>query len=457
MRPVVAWTLLLVGCATPATPAQGPAAPATPSAQSAPASGPPPAVDALPTLQPGPPFGDEWCVTLDAIWSEELARKHLPAEAAVRTLLDASQCSTIVDARWPSGRVQMGVDCGDNTMQHFRIDVRERAVEDADIGGRVDINHRASKDELPETVLLIWDRDTPCLLSLGWAGSDVADNDRRARALAKDVATRLTPQRIARPRAELVYTAQDTSGDAARAALASWAEKKAAFDTIATLAPGYPRVARSDEFPELPKGNFFLLFAICRSRQGARLTDLLMQVYPPLPTDPRQDLSLVHYFNVDGLGLPLACPSNVTSARSLDASGSLCGKDEPNGNLVTWTALIDDSAAGGQALARVAAFLFSPDRHVLDAKTAVLERPLDGMVQGQYQPQTIRRYDKCRGTIGTTSGVAISCDVHVGDHPCLGRPDAWGISYSFSATQDQKLEMNVREGIREGTLCQAAE
>lgn len=429
--------------------APAPAAPA-PVAQQ------PAAAGAEGTFQLGPPFGHVWCLRENSFWSEELRRSHFPADATAEAGPANDSCSAAATVTWPSGMGVIVVACGEHVTGEQGRDLNAAVRDDPEVGARLTVEHYPDKKLGTVTMVVAWDRDTPCRALVKRYGPDAADNERRARMLTRDVLAKLTPQSIARPRAELVYTAEDTTGDAARAVLAGWAERKPAVDFVAPLAPGYPRIARSDEFPGLAKGKQFLLLGICRSEQGRRLQSLLMAVLPPRADDPKPLISTVHLHNVDGLGLPVACPAALTDEPATEFSGSTW-KDLPDGRVHGVIAAIDRSVAGGEVFARVASLLFSKDLRVLDIATVEVKRPLDDYEPGKPGSHPTLRYDNCGAALhSAASAYGMGCDLYRGDKPCLGQPHRWTHSETFLVRGDE-LKVESSEGTREGSMCRVPE
>src|SRR5690606_21650755 len=129
-------------------------------------------------------------------------------------------------------------------------------------------------------VLDIWDKDVPCDVSVTWSKQSPEVNRTQAYAMAKDLLAQLTPESIKRPRVDLVVTAEDKTGDKARAALARFADRANTVQHYAPLSPGFPKVIKSDDYPELEPGNYYLLFGICPGGSGQQMADVLDAALP---------------------------------------------------------------------------------------------------------------------------------------------------------------------------------
>jgi hypothetical protein len=56
--------------------------------------------------------------------------------------------------------------------------------------------------------------------------------------------------------------------DDAKLALFDWEERNARWGTLFVLAPGYPKIVRSDEYAEFNKGFFIVLLGLCPSKSS---------------------------------------------------------------------------------------------------------------------------------------------------------------------------------------------
>src|SRR5690606_26376692 len=160
------------------------------------------------------------------------------------------------------------------------------------------------------TLLQAWDVDVPCEVWVNWSGQSPEVNQSQAYALAKDLLAQLTPESIKRPRVDLVVTAEDKTGDKARAALARFQDRANTVQHYAPLSPGFPKVIKSDDYPELEPGNYYLLFGICPGGSGQQMADALNAALPPPYETIGVDL-LMSTQTVGGYGLPRACPDSM--------------------------------------------------------------------------------------------------------------------------------------------------
>lgn len=413
----------------------------------APASG-----STRPLLKNGPPWGEFWCTRAESFWSQELSQRFFPASAKAQIDYDLPECDPSVDISFGDAKASVSVHCGAGPLQH-KVQGKPSPFPSEGLG---QLYARVAKQN-GRWLIEGRDVDVPCEVVVSWQEPANPQAEAQATAFTKEVLKRLTPASIGRPRAEIVVTAVDESGARAKAELARWSARKPGVEAIMTLAPGYPRIARSEEFKGAPPGKHFLLLAVCPSKQGQNAAQVLQGVFPRPPPDPMTGYD-VELHNVDGQGLSNDCPPEVTAGSSPLGTTSMLVM-LPNDRVMTIASVQDDAATPGTPHNRFVAFLFSPEREVLDFKVGQVLKPVDLKQKGRFWPEATRRHDKCRAGVASdgTTRIGYSCEVYWSDYLCAGQKESWEVVHSFRATPEGKLTMTSSEGTRGGTLCKAPE
>lgn len=408
---------------------------------------------------PGSRFGDVWCLSQEAIYSSELVKRHVPEGFEVHGKPGVDDGDVVSDDCWRAVSARAGerlvawrVFCGDAYMGKrawYKPSRFDEAEPDERLGKGVTSWRRWDSSEI-----FAWDSDTPCLVTIGIQGFD--DNGLRAQALAKDLLRLLTPERISSPRAQYVVGAEDETGDRARAKLARWDQKRETVDGYAPLSEGYPKVVKSDDYPGLPPGKYYLLFGVCANNKGAELASALQAVEPlPLFVPIGGEDAWSRVYSVDGKGLTEACPPNLTGTPRSGGQGAgswywILG----DGKIITVGYVNSLNAAVGQPYSKAGVFLFDKDGSVLDSKVIVEDVPRPETKRGRYSSRATVTYGVCEAKMwyqSPTPRVGFFCESFWGDQKCSS-PGHRNVNYEF-AEEDGKLVVERQVLESNGASC----
>lgn len=259
----------------------------------------------------------------------------------------------------------------------------------------------------------------------------------------------LTPERIKAPRVAVVYAAVDATGEAARAALATFKERAATVQTYAPLHPGFPKIAKSDDYPGMEPGKYFLLFGICPGGWENEFRQALDAALPVAYDYDSQEY-LFKSTLVDGYGLQNSCPVTIShnDLGTMSASWML-----PEQRFLTATAINSfHVTTPGQIRFRAAAFLFLSKGQLLDTITVQEPYPSPEEFRDQYGQLVTRTYDDCRAILQPTESKSFSfgCHVNRDDQDCWEKPFT-GKTYSLSVSNDNKLSLESHTGTSGGS------
>lgn len=399
--------------------------------------------DKLQTYGYGPIEGPIWCIHNDRINARALLSKHLPPDVGL--FPDTSECSVSVTTTKSDPRAGVYVSCGEmffETLTAWKADNVVRPLPE--------VGERTFLQELSDHVSLqVWLTEPQCHVRVNWASSrGIAANRTIAIALAKDVIAALTPEALKVPRVDLIYTAEDTTGDAARAALERFKDRVSTVQTYAPLAPGYPRVARSEEFAGLPAGKQFLLFAICPGGWARTLEGAFGAALPP-PYDRAEAYIDFKHYTTDGLGLPRACPETGYP----DALSIQFAPWKVEGDRLLTAAIVNsyDVTTPGELRFRAAAFLYAKDGALLDTITVQEPYSAPQRTRGRYAAEVTKSYGKCKSLVqsGSVPKFTFGCEVEWEDQECSVKPFE-GKSYYIKVSDDHRLSLEVIPGTQSG-------
>lgn len=416
-------------------------------------------------FSPAPPWRNEWCVSHDTAWSKELQKKHIPPGSDFK--LETRGFS--VNCGWSTtgGALRLGIAAGLKFPNYGTMD-RSKARSQLGISKPVLIDAYDDK-----TGVQVWS-DTPPYHLFIWASElPEPERKRRAIALAKDMVEHLTVERLSKPMAEIVVVDRAKDGKAARRDLEEWPWLRAAFEHVAPLAPGFPRLAKGSEFRGDPgkspePDEEFLLLGVCQSGAGQLLANLGMHLWLNSKGDTDQEANpnrrKVEHLVVESDDLTVECPRVMEENQSLSPGA---GWKLPGGRLLSLgvTESPDEDSIGLHG----AAILWR-DGQVLDLSLFEMERPAELKdVQGRYQAYANRRRaGKCDMTHGysTEPGnvsmphetwLRYACPVEWTDLHCRTSPEHQAETIEFRVAEDDRIEFERKEEQFPGRGCVAPE
>lgn len=407
----------------------------------------------FPTPPPWPPV---WCVNGEGFWDAQLQAKHFP-DRPVMSPPNPRYCGWEVRGAWGAKQLSAGVQCGTGAAT-LLTSLRSKAALLSGYESPVYLNR------YPDGVSASsWTTDPPCYISVGANKIPPAQAEARVLALMQDLLVRVTSAAVSRPMAQLVVAASDKTGELARRALAAYPARKVALDAVAPLAAGFPRVARSDDFPGLPKGEQFLLLGVCPSGQGDELAQLAPLIVPnttPNKLEPPEEFAVPFPYVVDATGLSANCASGLEGpalSRRQSSGGEWALSNGRTLSIGYWGK--KDPAPGGP-LARVALVLYDANGKTLDVMSFAESAPPElKNVKGPFAPQANRKLGECEMRPGSPDEGKFflwSCDVFWSDTTCPGKPDRVLKTINFEVTDDNHIQRaRVSEQLVHGPGCGA--
>lgn len=398
--------------------------------------------EAAATYGYGPPWGEVWCVKHSVVDSEWLIGKY--AQPGDELRINDRACVTSLRMHGKARDAGYTIQCGD--INYGNQSFFAKATSDSLLGVKTYVQEQ-------ETSILVqaWKADIPCEVWTRWSKQSPEVNRSQAYALAKDLLAQLTPESIKRPRVDLVVTAEDKTGDKARAALARFRDRASTVQHYAPLAPGFPKVIKSDDYPELEPGNTYLLFGICPGGSGKQMAGSLNAALPPPYETIGIDL-LMSTLTVDGLGLPRACPE----AMNPSPLGGWTDFWKLDNDRVVGIALVDavHMTTPGKPRLKGAAFLYTKDDQLLDTLLIEEPFPLTERIEGRYGTMIDVSYEDCRVVMQPTGRPHFSfgCYVDRGDQECSEKP-FWGKSYKLNVTDNDKIRVESSSHTSSGGVC----
>jgi hypothetical protein len=440
---------LLTSAARPAASTATPAS-ALPPLQAKPhASLPAPIVGAA-FVEP-PPWPDTWCPSLDSVWSDELSQKHgLPG-------VDPKHfegCGIAVTWNRDAVDIGFGISAG-RVDGNFASTAKQAASIDPQFRLRSDTHAYRNKVRVQ-----IWSDEPPFFLSTHVQGFTAEERKRRARALAQDVLVRLKEPAFKKPMAEIVVVYPNFPREA-RQVLEQWDRLKLAYDATAPLAPGFPKLMKTEDFVwdagrSPGAGKDLLVLAICPSGAGQHLQRMVEWALPFEP-DPAQ--SNMTTFVAQAEGLKVMCPATALSANPLQDLSSRWR--QPDGSVLGVMSTRDLAVAPGQAASYGAAVLFDSGGVLRDYAPFEMRKPEElNNVQGRFgHLGQRRRLGKCIGDIGireTDRTTRVVCESLWSDYRCQV-PEHVGTLLRFDVTAEQRIAVQTLPQEYPGRYCQGPE
>lgn len=395
-----------------------------------------------------------WCVNGEGFWDAQLQSKHFP-DRPLMSPRNPRSCGWEVRGAWGAKQLSAGVQCGASTAT-LLTSLRNKATLLSSYSSPVYL-HR-----YPDGVSASsWTADPPCYISVGANKIPPAQGEGRVLALMQDLLLRITPSALAKPMAQLVIAASDKTGELARRALAAYPERKVALDAVAPLAAGFPRVARSDDFPGLLTGEHFLLLGVCPSGQGDELAQLAQLIVPnttPNKLEPPEEFAVPFPYVVSAAGLRFNCASGLEGqalSRRQSSGGEWALSNGRTLSIGYWGK--KDPAPGG-ALARVALVLYDANGKTLDTMSFAESAPTElKNVKGPFAARANRKVGECEMRPGSPDEGKFflwSCDVFWSDTTCQDKPDRILKTINFEVTDDNHIQRaRVSEQLAHGPGC----
>lgn len=375
-------------------------------------------------------------------WSPALEAKYVRKGSGQLTTMNNNEASC--EWYYTIGSIRVGVIAGTDETRQFPTLKREAKVQ-------LGISLRSHEQSSARYYRLkAWSEDPPYAISVIVDGP-TPESKATAVELVKDLAAHLTRERLARRTAQIVTLYREKRGERARKFLDAWPSVKAAFDHVAPLAPGFPRLARGTEFRGDPgkspaSDDTFVLLGVCPPPAGEQLHIIASFLVPYIETGTAE------LFIVDAEALTIDCPT--FTGHELSKPGDY--NELPDG--LVFSQGFSLSGAPDPIGLRGAAILRDKDFNVLDVALYEIPRPLElENVQGRYQSIARRTVlPDCAGYAETLEA-RYFCPVRWSDLLCRGALEASGGKVTFDITADEKIQVRHHELTQPGASCTAPE